>query len=221
MTFNLRDRKTWLFIVLLAAITAITLAVFNPVKAETIPTKQAAKPTAVAPVDAVSSWTGFGVDVHGSLLNGSADFGAPVNLSMTGQAPGVSVYYRHQFGVLVLGVDASYDRMLGDLKDTLGIDYSTSIGASAGVLPNKSTLVGVRTAFERAYASGGHIDGWGFGPFIEVKVGGPLSLSLEWMRYWHDHDAFGPAVDITSDRVTARAKFDLYSKPVSSVWADR
>jgi len=215
----LKDRKTWIGIVLGLAAIAIFLAVNQKAHAAD---KGGPKPAAPVAADAaVSSWTGFGVDVHGSLVNGSADFGAPVNISMTGQAPGVSVYYRHQFGVLVLGVDASYDRMLGDLKDTLGIDYSTSIGASAGILPNKSTLVGVRTAFERAYASGGHIDGWGFGPFIEVKVGGPLSLSLEWMRYWHDHDAFGPAVDITSDRVTARAKFDLYSKPVTSVFADR
>ena len=219
----LRDRKFWLGVVVLSAVIALALAVTSH-KAKAADKGGAKKPVAAAAAPAAESapsWTGFGVMVGGSLVNGSADAGWPVNLSMTGQMPGVGVYYRHQFGVLVLGLDGEYTKMLGDLADTMGIEYGLSVGASAGILPNKHTLVGVRTAFERLHGNGGHIDGFGFGPFVEVKVGGPLSLTLEWMRYWHDHDAFGPAVDITSDRVTARAKFDLYSKPAASIFADR
>lgn len=177
---------------------------------------------AAAAEESVLSWTGFGFALQGSLANASADFGAPINISMGGQTAGVMVYYNHQFGrSLVLGIDGSYDRVFGDLHDTANIDYALGLGFKAGVLPTKSTLVYARIAGERVYGSGGHIDGVGIGGGIETKLVDRLTLGLEWMRYWYDHDAFGPSVDISSDRITARAKFDLYAKPVSSVFADR
>ncbi len=217
MTY-LKDRRVWIGIVLVVCAGMIA-AVASTAKAETIPTKQAAKPAPAAPA-AVSSWTGFGVDVHGSLPTAPADFGAPIDISMSGQMAGLGVYYNHQFGAIVLGLDAAYDRVWGDLH-SYGVDYAVSIGVRAGVLASSSTLIYARGEWLRAVGSGDHIDGWGLGGGIEVRIkDAPVSVALEYMHDWMDKDAFGPSVDVTADRVTARVKFDLYSKPVRSIFVD-
>ena len=167
------------------------------------------------------SWTGFGVDLHGSMVNGFADFGAPVNLSMDGQAAGVGAFYNHQFGVLVLGADVNYDRMWGDLHD-FGVDYALSIGLRAGLLPSKTTLIYARGEWIRVAGNGNEVDGWGIGGGVETKLTGtPVSLSLEWMHDFFDKDAGGPNVDVSADRITARVKFDLYNKPIPYLFQDR
>ena len=181
------------------------------------------KPVAGVVVDnnTYPSWTGFGVDVHGSLATGTADFGAPVNLSVDGQMAGLGAFYNHQFGVLVLGADVNYDRMWGDLH-SFGVDYALSIGLRAGLLPSKTTLVYARGEWIRVSGSGDSVDGWGIGGGIETKIAGtPVSLALEWMHDWFDKDKFGPSADVTADRITGRVKFDLYNKPATSLFADR
>lgn len=205
-------------------LTALLLAMFVVAIAGTAKAADKGKVKVDAPAGVIVtevSWTGFGVDVHGSLATGTADFGAPVNLSMDGKMAGGGVYYNHQFGSIVLGVDLGYDRLWGDLHD-FGIDYALTVGIRAGVLPTKSTLIYARGEWIRAVGSGDHLDGWGVGAGIETKVSGtPLSLSLEWMHDFFEKEAFGPGVDVTADRITARAKFDLYSKPATSIFADR
>lgn len=206
--------------VVLAVSAVLIVAAVGTGKAKAADKGAPAAKAAVVEAPAEPSWTGFGVGVQGSMVNGFADFGAPVNLSAEGQMGGVMVYYNHQFGNLVLGLDASYDRMFGDLHD-FGVNYAIGIGLRAGVLPSKSTLIYARLAGERVYFNGGDTQGIGVGGGIEVKVGGPLTVGLEWMRFYYDHNTLGPAIDVSSDRITARAKFDLYSKPASAIFADR
>ncbi len=170
-----------------------------------------AAPAVEAP--AVPSWTGLGFDVHGSLATGEADFGAPVNLSIGGQMAGASAFYNHRFGPLVLGVDAGYDRVWGDLH-SFGVDYAWTIGVRAGLLATDRTLVYSRCEWLRAQGSGGHLDGYGCGVGIEARLAGtPASIALEWMHDWMDKDAFGPSVDVTADRITTRLKFNPAPDP--------
>lgn len=182
--------------------------------------KAGPKAVAEVPAETVPSWTGIGFDVHGSLANGSADFGAPVNLSMDGQMAGASAFYNHRFGPLVLGVDAGYDRVWGDLH-TFGIDYAYTIGVRAGLLATDRTLVYARGEWLRAQGSGGHIDGYGLGAGIEARIAGtPASIALEYMHDWMDKNAFGPGVDVSSDRITTRLKFN-FDRDVTKLFADR
>lgn len=169
------------------------------------------KALAPAPLaETVPAWTGVGFDVHGSLATGTADFGGPVNLSMDGQMAGLTAFWNHRFGVLVLGADAGYDRVWGDLH-SFGIDYAWNIGLRAGLLATDRTLVYARGEWLRAQGSGSqHIDGYGIGGGIEVRLPGtPASLALEWMHDWMDKDALGPSVDVTADRITTRLRFNF------------
>ncbi len=217
----LKDRKTWIGIVLVDAFVLFALAVYKPAYAADPPTR--AKPAAVAaaPAESVPSWTGFGFDVHGSLATGTADFGIPVNVSIDGQAAGASLYYNHRLGTaLVVGLDVGYDRVWGDLH-AYGIDAAWTIGVRAGLLPTANTLIYARGEWLRAQGNGGHLDGYGIGAGIETRIAGtPASIALEYMHDWMDKDAFGPGVDVTSNRITTRLKFNL-DRQVPNIFADR
>ncbi len=221
MQFNLRERRTWLLIVVVLAVSAIALAMFN---GKVFAADKGGKPAAApAAAPAVASWTGFGVDVHGALPTATLDGGYPINASIDGQMVGLGVFYNHQFvgSSIVVGVDANYDRLFGDLQSFAGVDYAVTLGLRAGVLVTNSTLIYARGEWLRAVGSGDHVDGWGFGGGIEVRIkDAPVSLALEYMHDWMDKDAFGPGVDVTADRVTARIKFDMYNKPVKSIFVD-
>jgi len=207
-------------IVVLVLLAAGAMFYVSKAKADGLPTRQ--KPAVAAPVaEAVPSWTGVGFDVHGSLINGSADFGSPVNIGMDGQMAGLTAFYRHRFGPLVLGVDGGYDRMWGDLHSTLGINDAWNVGASAGLLANERTLVYTRGEWLRVQADGGHLNGWGLGGGIEVKLTNtPASLALEYVHDWYDNNAFGPGVNVSSDRITTRVRFD-FGRDITKIFADR
>jgi len=179
--------KTWFFI-------ATLLALATAASAEGI---------AQAPVRAAAvsdeSWTGVGVGLRAGVAQGAVDFGGG-GMNVTGQDAGALVFLRQQFGPLVLGLDAGYDRLWGDLK-TFGVDYTLTVGASAGVLPSKASLLYVRGEWLRAAGSGNHIDGWGLGVGAEQKIAGtPISLGIEYMHDWMDNAAFG-GLTTTADRV--------------------
>ncbi len=216
MTRYLKDKRVWIGIVL-----ALCVGMIAAVGTAKAADKGKPKPVAAADsADSLPSWTGFGFDVHGSLATGTADWGAPVNLSMDGQMVGASAYYNHRFGVMVLGVDAGYDRVWGDLH-AFGIDYAWTLGLRAGLLATNHTLVYARGEWLRAQGSGGHLDGYGIGAGIETRIAGtPASIALEYMHDWMDKDAFGPGVDVTSNRITTRLKFNL-DRQVPNIFADR
>ena len=213
-----KRRRLLIGVMLIASALMIGLAVTSGAKAAD---KNAPKPAAAAPAaETVPSWTGLGFDVHGALATGTADWGAPVNVGIDGQTAGGAVFYNHKFGALVLGIDAGYDRVWGDLH-AFGIDYALTVGVRAGLLATDRTLVYTRCEWLRAQGGGSHADGIGCGAGIEARLPhGPASIALEYMHDWMDKDAFGPGVDVSADRITTRLKFNL-DRDVTKIFADR
>ena len=213
----IKNRTFQIAVVVLVAVGALFLV--SKAKAADKGGPKAAAPAASS--DSIPSWTGLGFDVHGALVNGSADFGAPVTIGMDGQMAGLTAFYRHRFGPLVLGGDVGYDRVWGDLHSTLGINDAWTVGATAGLLATDRTLIYTRGEWIRVEASGAHVNGWGMGGGVEVKLANtPASLALEYMHDWYDNNAFGPGVNVSSDRIMTRVRFD-FGRDVTKIFADR
>lgn len=156
--------------------------------------------TRAAAVDADASWSGFGAGLKVGVGQGSADVGGP-GINITGQTAGGNLFLRQQYGPLVMGVDAGYDMLWGDLK-TFGIDGIYTVGGSIGVTPAKNSLLFVRGEWLRAQGSGGHLDGWGLGVGAEQRIANtPMSVQLLYMHDWMDKDMLGPGINVNSDRV--------------------
>ena len=72
----------------------------------------------------------------------------------------------------------------------------------------------------RAFGGGDHVDGWGLGGGIEVRLTHtPASAAFECMHDWMDKDAFG-GNDVTSDRCMGRLRIN-FDRDVTKVFADR
>jgi hypothetical protein len=187
----LKDRKFWAaFVVCLSA--ALLFLTYSASKAK-----------------AGTSWTGCGAGVHGALIEGGASAGGPVGLSMTGQSAGVSLFCDYQMQALVAGVFLEGDYVWGDLHK-FGIDNTVTVGGRLGVLPTQNALVYALGQWTRILGSGDHLDSWGMGAGIEVKIPKtPASLDFRYTHLWVEKDAFGPGVDVRGDSIRLGVNFKL------------
>lgn len=210
-------KRTWLQWLVVAMVLA-GAAYYAGIIPKAHAADKGAPPAAAAQSD-LDTWTGFGAGLRFGLAQGVADFGAPINFDINGQTAGAVVFYRHQFGAIVLGIDGGYDRVWGDLR-TFGVNNVYTVGGSVGVLPTKNALLYGRVEWLRAQGGGGHIDGWGLGAGTELKIANsPLSFSLEYIHDFLDKNAFGPGVDVTADRIMFTGKYQ-FGVP-RNVFADR
>ena len=206
----IRDNKIWAgAIIVLLALCALVVAHSKGWAADKGGPR--AQPSYDAPTP--SGWTGVSIDAHGSLATALANGGGPVDIASTGQLAGVALAVNYRFGSspLVVGADVGYDWVFGDLH-TLGINDTITVGGRLGFLATYKTLVYTRAEWIRAQASGGNSDGWGLGGGIEVKLADtPVSVGIEYMHDWMDHQSLGPSIDVSADKVTARLRFNFDS----------
>ena len=86
--------------------------------------------------------------------------------------------------------------VFGDLN-TIGVDGAMALYGRAGVFASASTLIYLRAGRSRLDTTAGDLDGWQWGPGIEVKMPtAPLFLRLEHlMSTYNLSDIGGPAID--------------------------
>lgn len=164
-------------------------------------------------VVAPASWTGCGVGVGGSILNGDASGGGPFTIGSNGQALGGRLLCDVQLGGFVIGANVDYDKVFGDLH-TIGVDTSWAVGGRAGPLINSATLLFVSGGWTQVDTKAGNMGGWYMGGGIETKLpNSPLFLTLEYQHRIYDATDLGaPAgIDVAADviRVGAALKFNL------------
>ena len=130
-----------------------------------------------------AAWTGCGLGIGAAAVIGSLDFGAPIDISSSGQRADVAVSCDMQMGTspIVVGAFVRYGMFYGDLK-TIGVKNELDIGLRAGALASPSAFVYGHVAGSRMHVDGlGDVNGIKFGPGVEVKLAGsPLYLNLEY-----------------------------------------
>lgn len=116
------------------------------------------------------AWSGCGLQVHGGHAIADASAGGPLGVSSTGQLAGVSALCDLAIAkTIVVGAFVSAEKAFGDL-DTLGVDRSYDVGGRAGFLLGDNVLFYGHAAWTRVEITGGHVDGYKWGPGIEVKL---------------------------------------------------
>lgn len=165
---------------------------------------------AVSPASA--QWNGCWVGASAGIANADMDFGAPVNVGSNGGTLAARAGCDVQMSNIVVGAFADYAFVVGDLR-TAGVNTEAVLGGRAGIaLPDSKTL---------AFASAGHswVDtdgpsgrGWFVGGGLEAKLGGPLSMDVEYRHGWYD---FGQpsGVDVTADQIRLGFKVKLGDAP--------
>jgi len=146
---------------------------------------------------AAAQWTGCGAGVHGGLVSGHLDIGAPIGIGSEGQAAGVSLNCDYKMNAFVAGAYAEYDWVFGDLK-TVGVNTDTTLGGRLGVLINAGSLLYVHAGWSRLDVSGlDAINGWKVGLGNEFRVpNSPLYLDLRYSYADYDvKDILGPIPD--------------------------
>ena len=149
----------------------------------------------LAPVG--NSWSGCGIQLHGGHAIGELNGGGPIGLSSTGLLAGASVLCDLQIGTsVVVGAFGGAEKAFGDF-DTLGISHQWDVGMRAGFLIHPSVLLYGHAAFTRASVTGlGDIDGWKWGPGMEVKLpASAWSFDLRYQLSDMDIGSFAPGVD--------------------------
>ena len=159
-----------------------------------------------------AAWTGCGIGVGAAAVVGSLDFGAPIDISSSGQRADLSLSCDTRLGTspLVIGAFARYGHYFGDLK-TIGVEHEFNLGARAGVLASESALLYAHAAWVRTQVSGlGGINGLRMGPGVEVRLAGsPLYLSLEYGYGIPDVSEFTSA-DVRTHEFGARLTWKFY-----------
>ena len=183
-----------------------------------IPKARAADPQKSSPIALpsvnTSTWTGCGVGIGASLLDGElSGFGGPTNIGADGQMLDARFLCDVQMGSFVVGLNADYGRVFGDLE-TLGADTAWALGGRVGPLINPNTLLFVSGGWTRAETSViGNLDGWYLGGGLETKLpSSPLYLVLEYQRRTFDLTDIGaPAgLDGTVDVIRAGVNIKLH-----------
>ena len=154
----------------------------------------------IAKVTPAHAWSGCGVAVYGGHSSSDFSLGGPVSLSVKGQLPGASALCDLAIGQsIVVGAFAGAEKAFGDLDDVVGINHAWDVGMRAGFLIHPSVLLYGHAAWTRMDVSLlGSIDGWKWGPGLEVKL--PASNWSVDMRYQiSDMDVgtvIGPGVEM-------------------------
>lgn len=192
--------------VVLAAIVVLAVVVFFGAKARAAD-KGGASFLPIPEIAAKStSWTGCGVGVGASYLDGElSGFAGPVNVGMDGQMLDVRLLCDYQAGGFVIGANADYGKVFGDLQ-TIGGNAMWAVGGRVGPLLNQSTLLFASGGWTMAETDGGNMDGWYFGGGIETKLPhSPVYLTLEYQRRSFDITDLGApsGIDATVDVIRA------------------
>lgn len=119
--------------------------------------------------------------IGAAVMIGSLDFGAPVDISSSGQVLDGELGCRQKMGPIVVGVHARYGELFGDL-DTLGVKNKIDIGASFGVMANPSTEFYGHAGWSRIDTSFvNDINGLRLGPGVRWRLGNsPVHMSAEY-----------------------------------------
>ncbi len=163
---------------------------------------------AATPAQATEFGTGCYGGVHGALTELAFDLG-PAHLGVDGQAAGVSVGCDNVNGAVLLGAYSDVQKYWGDIE-TMGLNWSWSAGARAGVLPAKNVLIYGAAQYTRLQVTGSEsLDAWGAGAGIEAKINKLMSVDLRYMHLFVDDGSMGGAVDVSSDMVRLGLNFRL------------
>lgn len=138
------------------------------------PTRAEAEAAYPAPV----SWTGCGVGGRLGWMDGVSDpVQQGIGYGTTGEKVGISGFcdFRFAGSPFVVGAEASYDWMFGDIK-TAGVGSELGLGGRAGMLINSGSLVYGYAGWSRLdsetnpFSSGKTANGWKVGPGIELRL---------------------------------------------------
>ncbi len=156
------------------------------------------KPGKIAAVEQPSrtSWTGVYVTGFGAYTTGQVSFpGSPVGLAATGPSAGVAAGFTVQTGQLVFGAEIAHAWMFGDLKD-IGIEREIEYTGRVGVLFGSNALVYGHGSFAQVQTAIGDIEGWKFGPGVEVRIPAEgWSVDLRGGYAIYDIEAMAPGLD--------------------------
>ena len=204
-------KKQWLIVggCVLAAF-ALVFAYARAAEAEGV---AKGSPIAVPSINTGSSWTGCGFGVGAAYRDAEFSAGGPGNIGVDGQSLGGRFLCDLQTGVFVIGFNADYDSLFGDINTTLGGNAVWSVGGRVGPLVNPSTLLFATGGWTRADTKGGDMDGWYVGGGIETKLpNSPLYLVLEYQHRVYDlTDVGGPSgVDFEVDVIRAGVNIKLH-----------
>ncbi len=181
----------------------------------------------ILPAPIVQDWTGFYLGgqigyVDADLSNDDfvALFGVPV-LNASGGLFGVHAGYMHDFGTLVLGVEADYDHIDLDFRaGAIGANEFTA--ATLDWIARLKLRVGVDLGNTLLYATGGvawaQVDTPDEGAFSDsgvfYGVGAALRVSEDWFvsaeLLQHEFDEFDtPTASLDATTFTLRASFQF------------
>jgi opacity protein-like surface antigen len=153
------------------------------------------------------AWSGCGAGVHGSFLVGEADFGAPINISSNGQMASASLNCDWRINNLVLGAEASYGFIFGDLEK-IGAERDLALTGRFGVLVSPSAMPYLHLGWTQLDTSAGNMDGVRGGIGLEARISdSPLYLDLRYSYTKYDDDLFPPTIDVSSHMFSVGLKF--------------
>lgn len=186
MPMFLKERKTWIGIVVLAAFVLIALAVYKPAHADTI------KPAPVSRAEAeqlapTSPWTACYAGASVGAVAGVHDAG----YGLDGYQYGVIAGCDLQVNQIVLGARLSHDRKKVELGGTAIDANATAFGGRAGVLVAPSALLyGAVDRVQKLKIDGvGDTSGLKVGGGIEALMRQDVSVALEYGRATYEEIA--------------------------------
>lgn len=140
-------------------------------------------------------WTGCGVGVGGSIVNGQIYDGplAPIGISLQGEKGDVTGFCNYQTGPFVVGAGISYGLFYGDVKDAGIKDEWVGYGR-IGLLTDKAenNLAYLHAGGTRISGSGNHANGYQLGIGDEFKIAGsPFTFDLRYSYKQLNPDDFG------------------------------
>ena len=150
-----------------------------------------------------------GLYVGGSVghTQGEISAGGPIGLSSSGIAPGAHVGIQLQAGQLVGVLEASYRMYYGDF-DTIGIDKEIAVTAMGGFKLTPSTTIFAHISKAKLYTTFADVDGWKFGPAIQVSVpNSNVDLELRASYGMWDVGSFAPGLDANTYEVMGVVKY--------------
>lgn len=159
------------------------------------------------------AWSGCGAGAHASHMVGELNGGGPIGLSSTGHLAGVSVNCDWRMQQIVIGGEAAYSFMFGDLE-SLGIQRDLTLTGRLGVLITPAALLYGHAGWTQLDTSGPNINGVKLGFGTELKLpDAPLYIDTRYSYAIYDVDSIiGPGVDARGHAISVALKFKFGEK---------
>lgn len=143
---------------------------------------------------ASAQWTGCGVGVGGSVVDGQAY--NTIGISLQGEKGDIQVFCNKQMGQFVVGAAVSYGLFWGDVKDVGKIKDEWGGLLRAGILTDRAqdNLFYLHVGGTHIDASGGKANGFKLGLGDEWKLGNagaPVTVDLRGSYTQFNPDDFG------------------------------